>query len=409
MTSAHRRSFLTGAAGAAAATLIQPELGASPRLSAPVKLGLIGCGRQGRAVLTELAKFEDASITAVCDTDERRLRGATRRAPDAGTHETHATLLEQDIDAVVIATPTHEHRQIAIDALAAGKHVYCEAPLAHSLSDAKAIAGAARRAEKQIFQTGYQGRANPVYSLARSFVRAGAIRNVFQMRAQFHQKTSWVTPSPDPAREKLLNWRLDPKVSTGLIGEIGAQQFDVVHWFTGKYPTSVRATGGVLTWDDGREVDDTVHVEFMFENGARFDWDASLGTSYEGQYELLMGTMGTVKLAWSHGWMFKEADAATQGWEVYANRQQFHNDEGITLIAEATKLAAQGKLKEGIGLPNSPLYYALEDFLTSVTEGTPAACSAEEGLRATAVALRAAEALRSGEDVSIPEEDFRVE
>lgn len=409
MTSAHRRNFLKGAAGAAAATFFQPELTASPRLSAPVKLGLIGCGRQGRAVLAELAKFDGASITGVCDTDERRLRGATRRAPDAATHATHDTLLDQDIDAVVIATPTHAHRQVAEDALAAGKHVYCEAPLAHSLEDAKAIAGAARRAEKQIFQTGYQGRANPVYALARSFVRAGAIRNVFQMRAQFHQKTSWVTPSPDPAREKLLNWRLDPAVSTGLIGEVGAQQFDVVHWFTGKYPTHVRATGAVLSWEDGREVEDTVHAELMFENGARFDWDASLGTSYEGQYELLMGTMGTVKLAWSHGWMFKEADAATQGWEVYANRQQFHNDEGITLIAEATKLAAQGKLKEGVGLPNSPLYYALEDFLTSVTEGSPVSCSAEEGLRATAVALRANQALRSGDEVAIPEDDFRVE
>jgi hypothetical protein len=50
--------------------------------------------------------------------------------------------------------------------------------------------------------------------------------------------------------------------------------------------------------------------------------------------------------------MFKEADAPTQGWEVYANRQQFHNDEGITLIAGATKLAEQGKLKEGVGLPH---------------------------------------------------------
>jgi len=409
MTSADRRSFLKSAAGAAAVTLFQPELAASPRLRAPVNVGLIGCGRQGRAVLTELAKIEGVSITAVCDTDARRLRGATRRAPDAATHDAHPALLDEDVDAVVIATPTHEHRQVALDSLAAGKHVYCEAPLAHSLADAKAIAAAARRAEKQVFQAGFQGRSNPVYSLARSFVRAGAIRNVFQMRAQFHQKTSWVTPSPDPAREKLLNWRLDPAVSTGLIGEIGAQQFDVVHWFTGKYPNRVRATGGVLTWEDGRKVEDTVHAELMFESGARFDWDACLGSSYGGQYEVLMGTMGTVKLAWSHGWMFKEADAATQGWEVYANRQQFHNDEGITLIAEATKLAAQGKLKEGVGLPHSPLFYALEDFLTSVTEGVPVACSAEEGLRATAIALRANEALRSGDEVAIPEEDFKVE
>jgi predicted dehydrogenase len=409
MTSADRRSFLKGAAGAAAATLLQPDLSAAPRLRAPVRLGLVGCGRQGRAMLAELGKIEGATVAAVCDSDARRLRGATRRAPDADTFDGHAGLLEQDLDAVLIATPTHAHRTIAVDALAAGKHVYCEAPLAAELADCKAIAKAARRAERLVFQTGFQGRANPVYGLARSFVRAGAIRDVFQMRAQFHKKTSWMTPSPDPAREKLINWRLNPELTTGLIGEEGAQQFDVVHWFTGKYPLSVRATGGVLAWDDGRVVEDTVHVTFDFEKGARFDWDAALGNSLGGRYEVLMGTMGAVKLAWTHGWMFKEADAATQGWEVYANRQQFHNDEGITLIADATKLAAQGKLKQGVGLPHPSLFYALERFLLSVSEGAPVACSAEEGLRATAVALRAHEALRKGAQVSIPVSDFRVE
>ena len=74
-------------------------------------------------------------------------------------------------------------------------------------------------------------------------------------------------------------------------------------------------------------------------------------------------------MAWSHGWMFKEADAPTQGWEVYANRQQFHNDEGITLIADATKLASQGKLKQGVGLPHDSLYYSLFDFLKAISEG----------------------------------------
>lgn len=401
-----RRTFLKGTAGAAAATFLQPTLQARP-LNAPVKIGLIGCGRQGRAVLGELAKIEGATVTAVCDNDERRLRGATRRAPDAAAVASHKELLAGDVDAVIIATPTHLHKDVALDALAAGKHVYCESPLAHTVEDARTIASAARRAEGSVFQTGYQGRSNPVYSLARSFTRAGAIRDLFQMRAQHHQKTSWKTPSPDAAREKFLNWRLDSSVSTGLIGELGAQQFDVVHWFTGKYPVSVTATGGIQAWDDGRDVEDTVHVAFRFEDGARFDWSATLANSYEGQYEQILGTMGSVKLGWSHGWMFKEADAATQGWEVYANRQQFHNDEGITLIAEATKLAAQGKLKDGVGLPNPTLYYALEDFLVSCTEGIPVSCSADEGLRATAVALKAIEALRSGGEVAITADDLK--
>lgn len=408
MTSADRRDFLKGAAGAAAVTLLQPELEASPRASRAVKIGLIGCGVQGRAIIAESTTLEGLSLTAICDSDDRRLRGATRRAPEATTYDSAAKLLAADVEAVILATPTHLHRALAVKALAAGKHVYCEAPLAHTIEDARAIASAARRADKQVFQTGFQGRANPVYGLARSFVRAGAVETIFQMRAQWHKKTSWTTPSPDPAREKFLNWRLDPEVSLGLIGEEGAQQFDVVHWFTGLYPTSVRATGGTFVHKDGRKIEDTVHVSFGFASGARFDWDATLGNSLGGRYEVLYGSMGAVKLSWSHGWMFKEADAATQGWEVYANRQQFHNDEGITLIAEATKLAAQGKLKDGVGLPHSPLYYALQDFATSVADGVPVACSAEEGLRATAIAVRAVEALRSGDEVAITEQDLKL-
>lgn len=99
--------------------------------------------------------------------------------------------------------------------------------------------------------------------------------------------------------------------------------------------------------------------------------------------------------------MFKEADAPTQGWEVYANRQQFHNDEGITLIAGATKLAEQGKLKEGIGLPNSSLWYALSDWLGAITQKGAPACTVDEAARATAVAIAVHKAVVSGERVGV--------
>ena len=411
MTTPDRRSFLKGAAGAAAAFAFQPDLSAAPRaFRAPLRVGLIGAGRQGRVILGELGKFENVTLAAVCDSDARRLSGARRRAPDAALYASHKEMLESEaqLDAVVIATPTHQHRALCEDALEAGKHVYCEAPLAHTLEDAKAIARAARAASGK-FQTGMAGRANPVYSLARSFVRTGAIRDTLSMRGQFKKKTSWRTPSSDPARDKFLNWRLDPSVSLGLVGELGTHHFDVLHWFTGQYPTSVRGTGEVLAWKDGREVADTVHCEFQFPGGVRSHWEACLGTSFEGEYSLLAGAMGTVKLAGTHAWMFKEADSTTFEWEVYATRQQFHQDEGIILIADATQLAAQGKLKEGIGLPHPPLYYALENFLLAAGEEGEVCCSAEEGLRAAAVAIRAAEAIRTGEEVSIPEQDFRLE
>ncbi len=187
MTDQSRRIFLKGAAGAAAVVAIQPELlSAPPRLSAPVNLGFVGCGRQARAILGELAKFEDVTVAALCDVDEARLRSSLRRAPAATVFEDHAKMLDetQNLDAVIVATPSHLHRQPATDALAAGLHVYCEGPLATSIEDCRAIAVAARGSGK-VFQTGMQGRSDPVYTLARSFYRSGSIRDLVEMHAQY--------------------------------------------------------------------------------------------------------------------------------------------------------------------------------------------------------------------------------
>jgi hypothetical protein len=87
---------------------------------------------------------------------------------------------------------------------------------------------------------------------------------------------------------------------------------------------------------------------------------------------------------------------------VYATRQQLLNDEGIVLQADATKLAAQGELKAGGGLPFPSLYYALADFMKSVAEGAPVACPAQEGARATIVGILANQAVLTGKTVDIP-------
>ena len=83
-------------------------------------------------------------------------------------------------------------------------------------------------------------------------------------------------------------------------------------------------------------------------------------------------------------------------------RQQIMGDEGIVLRADATKLGAQGELQAGAGLPHPSLYYALVDFVRHATEGTPAACSLEEGARASIVGILANQAVASGQPVAIP-------
>ena len=385
------------------ALTVLPEVafGRPLRVDAPLTVGIVGAGRQGRAIMGELQKIGDVTIGAIADTDARRLSSGKRRAPGADTFPDHRAMLDgrADIEAVIVATSTDQHRQVAIDALAARRHVYCEAPLAHTIEDARAIAAAARQSSK-IFQSGLQGRSNPVYQLARTFFRSDSVRDLVSMQAQHNQKTTWRTPASGE-RERLLNWRLDPTRCAGLAGEMATHQVDVMQWYTERLPVSVVGRGGIQLHDDGRSVPDTISCMFTFDDGAVLQYHATLASSYGGRYEVLRGTNASIKLAWSHGWMFKEADAPTQGWEVYANRQQFHKDEGITLIAGATQLAEQGKLKEGVGLPHSSLYYALADFLKSVGEGAPVACTAEQGLRSTVVGILANQAVSSGDTVAI--------
>ncbi|MFG0285929.1 MAG: Gfo/Idh/MocA family protein [Phycisphaerales bacterium JB039] len=412
MTDLNRRTFIAQSAGALSAVALTPSLASAWRMprGAALSVGVIGVGRQGRQILSELEKIDGVTLAAICDIDPSRLDSGQRRAQGARAFADHRALLDDpDIDAVIIATPTHTHREVAVDAISAGRHIYCEAPLAHTIEDCRAIASTARASAK-VFQAGFQGRSNPVYNLARSFYRSDSVRDLVQMRAVHARKTSWRIPSPDPDRERALNWRLDPAVSLGLAGEWGAQQFDVFHWFTGNFPTRIRAGGFIANPDnrDGREIPDTIHATLEFPGGPTLVYQATLASSYEDEYELLCGTFATIKLAWSHGWMFKEADAPTQGWEIYANKQQFHTDEGITLIAEATKLAAQGRLQEGVGLEHPPLYYALQDFVKSCVEGAEVATSVEAGLRSTVVGILANRAVMTGEVVEVTQQELAV-
>ena len=402
MTEIDRREFVVQTAGALAAVALVPKLGlGSFALTEPMRVGVIGLGRQGRAIIAELSGIEGVTIASICDTDERRLKSGSRRARGAATTADAAAIFDDpSIAAVCIATPTHLHRDLVEQALAAGKHVYCEAPIAHTIEDCRAIVRAARDAET-VFQPGLFARSDPVYRLARTFYRSDAVRDLVSMSAARSKKTSWRTPASDPARAAALNWRLDPAVSIGLAGEWGTHQFDVFHWYLDRFPVAITGRGSIRLHDDGRTIADTIACMIEFEDGAVLDYQATLANSYGGTWELLRGTNAAIRLEWTHGWLFKEADAPTQGWEVYANRQQFHNDEGITLIAGATKLAEQGKLKEGVGLPHSPLRYALADFLKSAAEGSPPPTTAADALRATAVGIIADRAVREQTTITI--------
>lgn len=399
-----RRAFFRQTAGALAGIAVVPHAAELfPRLpQTTLRVAVIGTGRQGRAILTELQKMPQVEVAALCDRVAPRLALATERAPRAETFADHRALLDKrpDITAVVVATPTHLHRPVVDDAVAAGRHVYCEAPIASTLDDCRGLAALASGA-RTVCQAGFQGRSNPTYRRAQPLVRT-ELRDLISLYAQWHRKTSWRVPASSGEPDAAANWRLDPAVTTGLAGEVMAQQLDVAHWFRGRYPVQVAGRGAIRLHRDGRTIADSVDLDLQWDDGVSLKAEATLANSYGGQFEMIHGINGTTRLAWSHAWLFKEADAPTQGWEVYATRQQHFSQEGIVLIANATQLAEQGQLQAGVGLPHPSLYYALADFLKSVVDGAPVACSFAEGARATSVGILAQQAIVTGAPVTIP-------
>ena len=387
-----------------------PNYKEKPR-ARPLKIGLIGLGSHGRDLLTTLNGLGNAPVVALCDTYKSAFKRAAEAAPKASQHANYLELLgNPEVEGVVIATPTHQHKEIALAAMQAGKHVYLEAPIAHTLDDAREIARAAKALPaKQVFQAGLQARENPQNHHVLKFIRTGATGRSVMSRGQWNKKQSWRRTSPNPEREQALNWRLRKATSLGLAGEIGMHSLDLARWYFDQLPIAVHGFGGLIQWQDGREVADTITVVLEFKDGLRHTFTATLANSFEGEHDVIFGSDAAVLIRDNKAWMFKETDAPLLGWEVYARKDDFLQDSGIALVANATKILAQGKKPaEAASQTEPPLKYALEKFLEHADEGSKPDADWKAGLEAAVMAIKANEAVQQGGRVAFDPAWFQV-
>jgi predicted dehydrogenase len=415
-----------------------PSIEEEKHTGPPVKCAVIGCGIWGLQIANTLARLPNAPVVAVCDTYAGYLRRGKEAAPKAeGFKEYQKVLESKDVQAVFVATPSYQHKEIVLAALQAGKHVYCEAPLANTLEDARAIAQAAKNSPKLNFQSGMQLRSDPHRQFLVQFIRAGAMGRPVRVRAQWNKKQSWRRTWPDAAREKELNWRLSSKTSLGLVGEMGIHQIDVINWFLRARPVSVTGFGSLVQWTDGRDVPDTVQAVFEYPGGVLCGYESTLANSFDSDYEMFYGTDSAVMLRGNKAWMFKEVDAPLLGWEVYARKDEFFKESGIALVANATKLVAQGnKPVEEAPYTNTPLSYALEafiansatlgagvedfnanfgenpkalkEYLATLAKSKVPCASYEQGFEANVIAIKANEAITKGQRITFEKEWFEI-
>jgi predicted dehydrogenase len=407
-----------------------------------INFGVIGLNEWGREILHELSLLavsgvHYAPVVAICDTYPHALRKAGGDAPNAKPYADYKELLaDPNVQAVIIATPTGTHREIALAAIAAGKHVYCEAPLANTIDDAKAIATAARDAQKLFFQAGLQERSHPQRAFLVPFIRGGALGTSVFARAQWHQFNSWRRESPNQERADALNWRLSAKTSTGLVGEAGVHQIDCASWFLKDLPVAVTGFGSVVFWKDGRDVPDTIQAVFEYPKGINYIFDATLCSSFDDLYEIYYGTDSTIMVRDSKAWQFKEAGSPLGGWEVYARKDTFYKESGIMLIANGSHQSALvGDAASTKPYDNTPLWYALDsftknvgrvggavkDFIDTYGDTDPKAladqlktlilepyASWEDGFQATVMAIKANEAVNTKQRIVLEKEMFEI-
>jgi scyllo-inositol 2-dehydrogenase (NAD+) len=222
-----------------------------------LNVGVIGLGRLGRVYAADLAhRVPNARLLAVADKQADLAESFAREYRVPKWYPSHQDLIgDKDVDAVAVITSTSTHRDVVIDAAKGGKAIFCEKPISISLAEARQMLETVKTAGV-FFQMGFQRRFDAGYVAAKKRVGAGDIGTPVLL----------TSTSRDPYRPPLEF--CDPKVSGGLIADMGIHDFDVARMFMGDVK-SVYAVGGVLAYPEMKSVGDIDNaiINMVFENG----------------------------------------------------------------------------------------------------------------------------------------------
>jgi predicted dehydrogenase len=321
-----RRSFLKQAAAVAAPAVLSAQ-----NSNGKINIGWIGVGTRGNAGIDWLKKAagDKAKLTAVCDTFSGYLARAKDRVetiwgnkPD--TYEDYRKLLQdKSIDAVFIMTPEHLHHDMAIAALRAGKHVYVEKPLAHTIEEGFDIVNEWEKSGK-VCQVGTQNRSSSLYKKAKEMIQQGMVGDVHYVRAFWYRNSAndnpaWRYKIPPDANEqntdwekflgaapkrpfdlhRYYQWRLYWDYSGGISTDLLVHQTDIVNFMLNKtVPTSCIASGGIYRWidNDDRDTPDTFSAIYEYPDRFQINYSCYFGNEHYGYGEQICGNEGTIEV-----------------------------------------------------------------------------------------------------------------
>lgn len=296
----------------------------------PVRAGIVGTGNEGCQAMIDQSPPGYLEYVAYHDIRPSQIARGRRAfqtlyGQTAGNkvkfYDKYSEMLaDPNIEVIVIATPLWTHAKLAVEALKAGKHVFCEKLMAHNITDAKAMVRAADNAGK-LLGIGHQRHYSTLYADAVKNIDQGVIGEVKYIRAFWHRnnaltdpvtgeiRDSWkpAIPADDEAirsvvkeygydsLEQLIRWRLYDRTGGGLMAELGSHQLDACSIFLGHvHPVSVSGMGGINFYKDDREAYDHVYCTFEFPSGQVVTYSSINTNQLEGYGEVVMGTRGTM-------------------------------------------------------------------------------------------------------------------
>ncbi len=422
----NRRGFLK-AAGVSTATMLTgaklplfAESQTSPRVAKNdyLQIALIGAGGQGQTDTRVALQVPGVKLMAVADCYNGRLAHSKELwGSDVMTTRDYGEILaRKDIDAVIIATPDHWHKQASIDAMRAGKDVYCEKPMIHLYADGPEMIETAR-ATSRILQVGSQRVSSIVYAKAKELLAAGAIGQLNLVTARWDRNSSigaWnytvpVDASPETCdwprflgtapkisfdAQQFFQWRKWKAYGSGVAGDLFVHLFSGTHFVTGALgPTRAMATGGLRYWKDGRNVPDVMLALFDYPEG----FNLSLRVNFvdggeESEGLIFTGSEGTMEIAGNAVSVSRTPREKDPGYTVgtFADAMQqetiraYRQKYPAAPPAEETAVA-----KELYAAPPgySDSYDHFKNFFAAVRARTPVVEDAVFGYRAAGAAL----------------------
>ncbi|OGQ86268.1 MAG: hypothetical protein A2289_03880 [Deltaproteobacteria bacterium RIFOXYA12_FULL_58_15] len=419
-TGLSRRKFLADvSAGAAALGLTRMGFAkgkpTNSRKPEPVSVAIIGIGFRGTHLLQLSELIENIRVGALCDVFQPHLNRAKMIAgASVPAYSDYRQVLDRkDIDGVLIATPEHLHASMALDALDAGKDVFCEKSMTHTLSETRQLISAMKTSDR-ILQIGLQWRFRGHNQKVVQLIKSGAIGRPLLFRGTMMARLPWyIHSSDDPKLNRLLNWRAYREYTAGLVSEFGAHILDQVNWILGNTsPARCAGFGGLDHWKNGRNTYDNISLTYEYPNGERL---ALLSSGFDSHILVpldIIGTEGSIALGGVAARLFRGRTHQRPAFERYVRAVETNIQMTTAIGSPSYRLddtdSGDDSLQIGSvrseGQSDWGAFNQLVAFADSIQTRTKPLVDVNVGARTAISALMGNEAIDHGRVASWPEQ-----